>query len=270
MKIGMFDSGMGGLTLLNKALKMLPHEDYIFYADVNNLPYGTKTAGEITGYARAALDFLTDAGCKAVVVACNTATSVAIKALREEFDLPILGIEPAVKPAVTHEGHKRVLVMATPVTVSQARLHQLILTLDAENDVDLLPMPELVTFAEREEFGTPAVREYIAAQLRGFALEDYSDLVLGCTHFNYFKDVLAEVFPETTRIIDGSFGTVRHLKDILDKNGLSGFGGGQVEYYITGGKLPGPEFNAKAERYLKRLDKMAEISCGKNPVNAGK
>ena len=109
--------------------------------------------------------------------------------------------------------------------------------------------------------------DFVSAEIcpMGVQIEDYSDLVLGCTHFNYFKDVLAEVFPETTRIIDGSFGTVRHLKDILDKNGLSGFGGGQVEYYITGGKLPGPEFNAKAERYLKRLDKMAEISCGKNP-----
>lgn len=262
MKIGMFDSGIGGLTLLNKALKMLPNDDYIFYADANNLPYGTKTAGEIIDCARTALGFLTDAGCKAVVVACNTATSVAINALREEFDLPILGIEPAVKPAVTHEGHKRVLVMATPVTVRQARLHQLILTLDAENDVDLLPMPELVTFAEREEFDTPAVREYIVSQLRGFALEDYSDLVLGCTHFNYFKDVFAEIFPETARIIDGSFGTVRHLKDILDKSGLSGGGSGQVEYYITGGIKPGAEFEAKAARYLKRLDKMAEISCG--------
>ena len=157
MKIGMFDSGMGGLTLLNKAVKELPNEDYVFYADINNLPYGTKSAEEIKGFADTALKFMVSRGCKAVVVACNTATSVAIESLRSKYALPILGIEPAVKPAVTHVGHKRVLVMATPVTVSQAKLHLLISSLDAEDDVDLLPMPELVRFAEREEFNSEAV-----------------------------------------------------------------------------------------------------------------
>lgn len=263
MKIGMFDSGMGGLTLLHKALKMLPNEDYVFYADVKNLPYGTKTSEEIKTFAGDALKFMTDIGCKTVVVACNTATSVAIESLRRDFALPILGIEPAVKPAVTHKGHKRVLVMATPVTVREAKLHQLISALDAEDVVDLLPMPELVPFAEREEFDSRAVREYIENQLNGLDLSEYSDLVLGCTHFNYFKDTLADIFPSGTEIIDGSGGTIRHLGEVLSSLDISGGGAGQVEFYISGGEPASHEFYEKAGRYLSRLDKMADITNGR-------
>lgn len=263
MKIGMFDSGMGGLTLLNKAVKELPNEDYIFYADINNLPYGTKSAEEIKGFADTALKFMVSRGCKAVVVACNTATSVAIESLRSKYDLPILGIEPAVKPAVTHEGHKRVLVMATPVTVSQAKLHLLISSLDAEDDVDLLPMPELVRFAEREEFNSEAVYNYIKDRVSGLELHHYSDLVLGCTHFNYFKDTLADIFPRETAIIDGSGGTVRHLGEILQSNNIAGGGSGKAEYFITNGVPASNEFKAKAGRYLTRLDEMVKIIRGR-------
>lgn len=261
MRIGIFDSGMGGLSLLHKAVKYMPDEDYIYYADVKNVPYGKKTSEQIRAYSMEAVDFMRKSNCKAVVVACNTATSVAIEQLRETFDLPILGIEPAVKPAVTHAGHKRVLVMATPVTVREAKLQQLISRLDAKDDVDLLAMPELVSFAENEEFGACA-EEYVKKQLGCTDLSQYSDLVLGCTHFNGFKDTFAKLFPKETCIIDGSRATIRHLDEILRKNGIQGGGNGNVSYYISGGKPAEQEFCKKAERFLARLEEMEKITTG--------
>ena len=261
MKIGIFDSGMGGLSLLHKALKYLPGEDYIYYADIANVPYGSKTPEQIKAFSAAAAEFMIDKGCKAMVVACNTATSVAIEFLRENYNFPILGIEPAVKPAVTHEGHKRVLVMATPVTVREAKLHMLISRLDAKDDVDLMAMPDLVSLAEREEFGDD-VAKYIKKQLGDTDLTQYSDLVLGCTHFNNFKDTFAKLFPKETALIDGSRATIRHLDSILTEKGIRGGGSGNVEYYISGGSLADNNFCEKAQRFLARLEEMEKITCG--------
>ena len=261
MKIGMFDSGMGGLSLLHKAIKYLPGEDYVFYADIKNVPYGSKTPEQIKAFSSAAAEFMIEKGCKAMVVACNTATSVAIEHLRNKFDFPILGIEPAVKPAVTHEGHKRVLVMATPVTVREAKLHMLISRLDATEDVDLLAMPDLVTFAECENFGAE-VEEYIKKQLGDTDLSQYSSLVLGCTHFNNFKDTFAKIFPKDTAIIDGSRATIRHLDSILTEKGMRGGGSGEIEYYTSGGILADDAFCKKAQRFLERLEEMEKITNG--------
>ena len=261
MKIGIFDSGMGGLSLLHKALKYLPGEDYIYYADIANVPYGSKTPEQIREYSSNAVEFMLKSDCKAVVVACNTATSVAIEFLREKYTLPILGIEPAVKPAVTHEGHKRVLVMATPVTVREAKLHLLISRLDAKADVDLMAMPDLVSFAEREEFGAE-VENYIRARLGDTDLNQYSGLVLGCTHFNNFKDVFSKIFPKETAIIDGSRATIRHLDDVLTEKGLRGGGNGTVQYFISGGNAADKEFCEKAQRFLERLEEMEKITSG--------
>ena len=261
MKIGIFDSGMGGLSLLHKAMKYLPDEDYIYYADTANVPYGSKTAEQIKEYSARAVEFMTNKGCKAIVVACNTATSVAIEYLRESSSLPILGIEPAVKPAVTHEGHTRVLVMATPVTVREAKLNLLISRLDAQDDVDLLAMPELVTLAENENFGE-AAEVYIRKCLEGRELTQYSDLVLGCTHYNNFKDLFAEIFPKETAIIDGSRATIRHLDDILSRGNIRGGGSGNVEFYISGGEKAEDDFCDKAYRFLERLEEMEKITHG--------
>ncbi len=264
MKVGFFDSGVGGITLLSYARDNAAGEDYVFYADEDNVPYGTKTAEEIRALTYRAVSCLVECGCKAVVIACNTATSAAIEYLRYKFpDMPVIGIEPAVKPAVTHTGHRRVLVMATPLTVREAKLRQLIDRFDQEGQVDLLPMPELVTFAEREEFSGNRVRDYIARSLDGFSLEEYSDLVLGCTHFNYFKDTMASLLPESTAIIDGSAGTVNHLVHMLKQRGIDGGGRGNVEFLISGRPaLPGSDFAKKAERLMSRAREMREITRG--------
>ena len=124
MKIGIFDSGIGGLSVLHQAMIIMPEADYIFYADVDNVPYGEKTKEEVRKLVDHAVGFLVDKGCQAIVLACNTATSAAISYLREKYKLPIIGIEPAVKPAVEHihESGKRVMVVSTPVTAKGEKL----------------------------------------------------------------------------------------------------------------------------------------------------
>lgn len=237
MKIGIFDSGIGGLTVLHQAMLTLPKEDFIYYADTDNVPYGTKSRVEIIGFADRAVDFLVKQDVKAVVIACNTATSAAIDYIRGKYSLPILGMEPAIKPAVKRCNGKRVMVIATPLTVREEKLHNLIQQVDDEHVVDLLPMPELVTFAEAGKYDSPEVYEYLKRELAGYELENYSALILGCTHFNYFKDTYRRIFPKEVAFIDGSVGTVNHLKHILEEKGLLEENQGTVEYYESGRRI---------------------------------
>ncbi len=267
MKIGIFDSGIGGLSVLHEAYHMLPGQNYIFYADVEHVPYGTKTPDEILGYTEEITKFLLNKGAEAIVVACNTATSVAIKELRKRYDIPILGMEPAVKPAVEGTDQKRIMVIATPVTIREDKLRDLLHRVDEEHRVDLLPMPRLVEFAEKEEFETEGVRNYLKEQFRDYNMDDYCALVLGCTHFNYFKPLYREFFGPETLMIDGNKGTIRHLADVLGLS-LSNSPDNVVyfdnvhkmlcelstEYYFSGKKIS----DEKTLEHLKRLHNRLE------------
>lgn len=232
--IGVFDSGIGGLTVLNKIVEILPNEKYIYYADKDNVPYGTKPKEEVKRYIKESIDFLISKNVKAIVIACNTATSIAVKDLRKEYSVPIIGIEPAAKPAVENRGEKRVLIMATPTTIREEKLKSLLEELNAIEYVDLIPMPKLVEFAEKGDFNSEEVRQYLKEQLKEYNLNNYSELVLGCTHFPLFKDLLSEVFPKDTQIIDGSFGVANRLKNILEEKDLLGNNKLDIEYYYSG------------------------------------
>ena len=232
--IGVFDSGIGGLTVLKKIVETLPNEKYIYYADTDNVPYGTKPKEEVKKYINEAVNFLISKEVKAIVIACNTATSIAVKELREKYTIPIIGIEPAAKPAVENRGNKKVLIMATPTTIKEEKLKYLLERLEAEQYVDLIAMPKLVEFAENKEFESNNVKAYIKEQLKEFNLEDYSELVLGCTHFPFFKNILSKIFPEGTQIIDGSKGVAKRLKNVLEENNLLGNNQLEIEYYYSG------------------------------------
>ncbi|MBR0085195.1 MAG: glutamate racemase [Lachnospiraceae bacterium] len=211
MKIGIFDSGIGGLSVLYEAREKLPEADFIFYGDFDHVPYGEKSESEIISYADDAVRFLSENGCDAIVIACNTATSAAASHLRSCYELPIIGMEPAAKKALELDPEKRVIVAATPFTVSGPKMQELMERFDTEHHVDLLAMPLLVTFAERGEFVSEAVQEYIRNELSRYELSAYSAFVLGCTHFNYFKDTFREVLPEHIALVDGNEGTVNQL-----------------------------------------------------------
>lgn len=247
--IGVFDSGIGGLTVLKEIIKILPNEEFIYYADTDNVPYGIKPKEEVKEYINQAVKFLIDKDVKAIVIACNTATSIAINDLRKKYSLPIIGIEPAAKPAIENRGQKKVLIMATPTTIREEKLHNLLKKFSAEEFVDLIAMPKLVEYAESGEFNSKEIEDYLKKQLQEFNLNDYSEIVLGCTHFPFFKEEIKKVVPQSISIIDGSKGVANRLKDILQKNNLLGNNNLKIEYYYSGRKAEDFE---KLEKILKR------------------
>ncbi len=259
MKIAVFDSGIGGLSVLYEAQRALPQEQFIFFADEDNVPYGTQTPAAVQQHVAAAFDFLVAQQVKAIVVACNTATSVAAPAMRARYDLPIIGMEPAAKLALDEDGTRRVLVIATPITVKGQKMQLLIDRFDKDHLVDRLALPELVTFAERQEFDSPAVRAYLQQALAPFDLTQYSALVLGCTHFNYFKPALRTLLPANMRFVDGNAGTVRELRRQLAARGALEQLTPSVAYYYSGRRVTDAAEQARIDRYLQQLSLVHDL-----------
>lgn len=255
MRIGFFDSGIGGLSVLYEALRQLPQEDYLYYADDANIPYGNKSKEEIRCCVFEAVDFLAGMDIKALVVACNTATSAAILDIRLKYGFPIIGMEPAVKPAIQSVDGKRVLVFATPLTLRESKFIGLLSQVDTHNTVDFLPLQELVAFAEAYQFDRTVILSYLKERLKDYDLNRYGAVVLGCTHFPFFKDHIREIFPEDTVIVDGNRGTVQNLKNMLTSMGKIHEGNGLVEYYRSGKRVT-EDFTM--ERYLKLLQQIEE------------
>ncbi len=266
MKIGIFDSGIGGISVLHEALLRLPDQEYFFYADTDHVPYGLRSSEEILRYADEIISDLVGRGADAVVIACNTATAVAAEYVRQKYDIPIIGMEPAVKPALRSSGSSRVLVMATPVTIRENKLHSLLERLDKDHLVDLLEMPDLVSFAENEIFEDEEVDNYIEKRLEGLDITNYSEVVLGCTHFNYFKPAIKKAFGSDIELIDGNIGTVNHLADTLGlkiksierlDEEMNGFRDNTL--YLLSGREAGAEEMERFARLHARLEKMRKI-----------
>lgn len=259
MKIAFFDSGIGGLSVLHHAMKVLPHEQFIFYADEAHVPYGTKTRAQVRDFVAEAFDFLVSQDVKAIVTACNTATSVAVAEMRQRYDIPIIGMEPAAKKALDLDGEHRVLVVATPITVQGAKMELLIERFDKDHLVDRLALPELVSFAERQEFVSPAVTEYLTGQFAKFDFSKYSAVVLGCTHFNYFKDTMRQLLPANVRFVDGNEGTVRELiRRLADRQQLETLP--QTVDYVYSGRFISDKVELdRLNNYLQRLEQMYRL-----------
>ncbi len=253
MKIGFFDSGVGGLSVLYEAIRQLPLEDYIYYSDEMNLPYGNKSKEEVRSYVFEAVNFMANKGIKALVIACNTATSAAINDIRRSFPFPVIGMEPAVKPAVKSVNGKRVLVFATCLTLRESKFIELLNKIDIMNSVDYVPLQELVSFAEKFQFEKEVIASYLKEQLKDYDLNHYGAVVLGCTHFYFFINHIKAFFPEDTVMVDGNKGTVRNLKNILSFTGRVNEGNGLVEYYKSGRKVSD---TSAMNRYLDLLKQM--------------
>ena len=259
MIIGVFDSGIGGLSVLHLALRRIPGARFLYYADEAHVPYGERTPEEIVSFTDEAISFLVDQGAQAVLVACNTATSAAIRQLRQKYDLPLIGMEPAVKKAVDTYPGQRSLVAATPVTLRGEKLRELIRRVDRQHVTDFLPLPELVRFAESGEFDSPAVEDYLRCKLESFALPEYAALVLGCTHFNYFKDSFRRLLPDTVHLLDGNAGTVRQLLVSTQFLTPETVPGDRVRFYSSGTPVTDTTALERLTGLMARLDKMLEI-----------
>ena len=159
--IAVFDSGVGGISVLREMVKIMPHEDFLYYGDSKNAPYGTKTKEEVRNLTIQHVQEFLDAGCKAVAVACNTATSAAVATLREMYpDLPLVGIEPALKPAALYKEHGKVLVMATPMTIREGKFQHLLDQYADTATVYQLPCAGLMEFVEGGHYNSKEIKTY--------------------------------------------------------------------------------------------------------------
>jgi glutamate racemase len=257
MKIGFMDSGIGGLNVLQQAVKAMPGEEFLYYADSDNVPYGVKPKDEVIHYVDSAVGFLAGQGAGAIVIACNTATSVAIDYIRQAYKLPIIGMEPAVKPAIEKHPDKRILITATPLSIKEEKLHNLLKRVDNNHRTDLLPLPRLVEYAEAGRFDADEAYTYLIDVLSGYNLENYSAIVLGCTHFNYFKAAFRRIIPAHVELLDGIDGTVRQLMHVIEYNKLTAATKPEeplVTYYISGK----PVTDYKTRKFYSALMSRAE------------
>jgi len=239
LPIAIFDSGIGGISVLREALKILPNENYIYFADTDHVPYGEKGKEEVKKFVLDAGKFLAEQKIKMLVIACNTATSSAIAELRNIYQFPVIGMEPAVKPAVSNNKNKRVLVLATALTLKEQKFRELVDKVDNEKVVDMLPLPELVMFAEHHIFDDEQIIPVLKERLSSVNLENYGTVVLGCTHYPFYKETFQKIFPPGTEIIDGNKGTVSHIKNILQQKNLINQGSqkGKIDFFHSGKKI---------------------------------
>lgn len=216
--IAIFDSGVGGLTVLHKAIELLPHEHFLYYADSANVPYGNKPNHEVMDLVVQACGHIMNYPVKALVIACNTATSIAIEELRKRYRIPIIGMEPAIKPAMSKFDPRKVLVFGTELTLKAEKYEDLIRSLSGTDKADAIPLQQLVDFAEEYDFESPKLKRYLKGALKSINWYDYHSVVLGCTHFIYYKPLFLEIIPGHLNILDGNLGTVRHLSTKIIKN----------------------------------------------------
>ena len=233
--IGFFDSGMGGLSVLREARKALPYEDYIYFGDSKNAPYGVREPADILSLTRAAAQRLLEEGIKALVIACNTATGVSLETLRQELPIPVLGIQPALEAAQALRRDGSILALATPATF-KTRRYQALYAAHGDHVIDL-PAPGLMEFVEREELSGEGLYDFLAALFAPHLRQKIDVVVLGCTHYPFLKEAIAPFFPEAA-MIDDSPRVCRGLKEILDGKALlnPGTRQGSVRLLSSGGE----------------------------------
>ena len=221
LPIGVFDSGVGGASVLKELIKLLPCEDFLYLGDSGNAPYGTKTHEEILKLSENCASYLIDKGIKALVVACNTATSVCIGELRNKYGsyMPIIGIEPALKPAVESNDGAAVVVMATPLTLKENKFATLCENYKDRARIIPLPCPGLMELIEEGHISDSVTEEFLRELFQREGIENPDSVVLGCTHYPFAAAAIQRIFPDT-RIYDGSEGTARQVKRLLAEKNL--------------------------------------------------
>ncbi len=218
LPIGFMDSGVGGISVLKSTIELLPHEDFLYYGDSLHAPYGTKSVDEIKQLTFNVVDYLLSKGIKALVVACNTATSAAINDLRSQYpSMPIVGIEPAIKPAVMTNQGGRIIVMATPMTIKQDKFCQLLEKYHNDADIVSLGCDHLMEFVEEGILSGEQLKAYFDEHLKPYITDNTETIVLGCTHYPFLYPYLKKYLNnDHIHIIDGSYGTAMELKRRLE------------------------------------------------------
>lgn len=217
--IGVFDSGVGGISVLRELMHQMPYESFVYYGDSVNAPYGVRTPDQVRDLTDAHVAQLLEQGAKAIVIACNTATGAAIQYLREKYtQIPIIGMEPAIKPAITAYPGGRILVMATPVTLSSPGFQRL-MTIYADQ-AQILPAPcsRLARMIENGLLDGPELEDYLCAELAAYLETPADAVVLGCTHYPFVAPTILRV-TGAKEAFDGGAGTARETQRQLALRG---------------------------------------------------
>ncbi len=214
--VGVFDSGVGGLTILTALQRKLPHENYIYIGDTAHCPYGTRSEEEVIDLALRACHFLLEQEVKLIVVACNTASQSALNALRATYPVPFVGVVPAVKPAARITKRGRIGVIATNQTTKAAYLRQLIDHFAEGIEVEAIGSPELVTLAEQGQFDGPFVEETVRHALQPLLTKGVDVIVLGCTHFPALRPVIERIVGKQVQVIDSGAAIAHRTYSVLE------------------------------------------------------
>ncbi len=245
--IGVFDSGVGGLTVLHECLVTMPNEDFVYLGDHARLPYGPRPLAEIARFAQEIAHYLESHGVKLIVVACNAATSAALPALQASLSVPVVGvIAPEAAAAVRATRNRRIGLLATQATVTAGRYRELVLTLDAGVRFTAVACPELVPLIESGGQTVDAVRTY-AAPLKQAACDT---VILGCTHYPLIRPVLQRVFGREVTLVFSAEETAREVDETLRRKGWENAPGREGAYrFLTTGDPAA--FRSLGERFLQ-------------------
>jgi len=212
--IGIFDTGAGGLNVLKECKRLMPYENYLYFADTFSAPYGNRDENEIQRLTMAAVKKMEGYGLKALLLACNTATSAAAETLRKTFFYPIIGMEPALKPATAAAAEgKNILLFCTPATARQEKLKGLIKTLPRQNII-IAPQESLASDIENNIENLSALKDRLIDMLSPYQAKNIGAVVLGCTHYIFIKAMINEILGGTP-VFDGADGTVKNLENTL-------------------------------------------------------
>ena len=231
--IGFFDSGLGGISVLRRTRQLLPGEDYLYYGDSLHAPYGIHSAQQVQTLCVSAVENLLQQGVKAVVLACNTATSAAAEILRQRYpELPIIGTEPALKPAAEQFPGGRILVMATEMTLQEQKFAELWAQYREQAEIEPVACSGLMEFVEQGLLDGPEVEDFLREKLTPYLQKTVDAVILGCTHYPFLRPVIRRVVGEKPAILDSADGVARQLQRQLALRGLlrDAPDGGQVRF----------------------------------------
>ena len=237
--IGVFDSGVGGLTVVREIMRHLPNENLVYFGDTARVPYGSKSKDTIIRFSRQIIRFLKTKDVKAIVIACNTASSLALEIVRQEIDIPIIGVVvPGARAAVRETRNKRIGVLGTEATIKSEMYTRLMQQEDADVSVVGKACPLFVPLIEEGFAKHHITREVIDIYLQDVKESGIDTLILGCTHYPLLRDSIAEYMGEDIHIVNPAYETAIDLQRILQSNALDNRGDGDVHYEFYSSDAP--------------------------------
>ena len=253
--IGLFDSGIGGISILEKLKQLLPNENFIYLADNQNCPYGSKSKKEIISLSKKNCEKLIELNCKIIIIACNTSTTNSIKKLREIIAIPIIGIEPGLKPAIHYTKTKNIGILATEKTLGSKLFFE---TLN-QNRIDDIHIHEqigyeLVNLIEEDSHSKQNLQKILEKYLVPMINKKIDCLLLGCTHYNHIKDIIEEIIPVDIKIVDTIAPVNKRVLNILKSNNILNKSTKKrtIKIFYNGKKLSSNYLNQEYDlRYLE-------------------